>query len=526
MPLTPVMSLGWQVTSGEGVGGWVGGWGLPLHCPCPLSPHPEPEMSAATPALPLLAGAGAAPSRLPTAWPSLGRVALGLALLLTTVASAAVVFAQVTRPAVQVSATLAAPLLLRPQVPRAAPQRPASRTARAMAPGSTSRAHAPWRGNTRLRGAAEGVEGLLDNGDIDAALSALEQADSIPAALGARLLTAAATLEPVEEPADGNMVRDPIGGGMYAASELAGAAYESSAGRPADPVQERRLVRSYHLLTTKVEGGAAAGLFGGVDTSTLPLPSGWGCTVAQLEARTGLPLSAFRPNPTTARLYWVGWAALFVLELVVAPALRVAPQPLVLATFAAGLTDQALGGGASEKILWTLNPAMADRVMRHEAGHLLVAHLLGCPVQSLTLGAWDALTRAADGQGAGRRGAGTMFFDPALNAAGLKGKVTRAEIDRYSVVLMAGIAAEALCFGEAEGGRDDEKSLRVFLSQTVRSNINVPEQARWAATNALLLLRRHRDAYERVVAVLRNEGSRDIGRVMLALEGLDGGASQ
>jgi len=255
------------------------------------------------------------------------------------------------------------------------------------------------------------------------------------------------------------------------------------------------------------------------------LPTGSGCSVEQLERFTELPINSFRPNPNTARLYWFGAVVAVLIENVIAQLLQISPQPLFGATFAALFVDQLLGGAYSEKIMWTVFPDMKDRVIRHEAGHLLVAHVLGCPIQSISLGAWDALTKEGNGSNGQQRliGAGTSFFDPDLNAASIKGRVTRSIVDRYSVIVMAGIAAEALCFGEAEGGSDDEKSLTVFLSETVQVNQNIPEQARWAATNALSLLKENRDAYERLVIALQEMGSGNIGDIMMALEGYSDG---
>lgn len=347
---------------------------------------------------------------------------------------------------------------------------------------------------------------------MDGVITFLQRAEhkSIPAPMAAKLLTTVAALD------------EPVVGKMKATSDS-----DSSRRQMVAPLQEERLLECYTQLKQKVnlpssnKDNKVAGLFGSVDMSNLKVPSTEGCSIEQLQDLTDRPLSAFRPNPTTGRLFYVGGAVACLLEVIVARVAGLDPQPLFAATFAAVVADQALGGGASEKVLWTLFPQMPDRVIKHEAGHLLVAHLLGCPVQSVALGAWDALTKEKNGNGSGLRGAGTSFFDPQLNAASRKGRVTRSVVDRYSIIVMAGIAAEALCFGEAEGGSDDENALAEFLSQTVQSNVNIPEQARWAAANALILLRDNQDAYDRLVNVLKENGSGDIGKIMLALEGCD-----
>jgi hypothetical protein len=48
-------------------------------------------------------------------------------------------------------------------------------------------------------------------------------------------------------------------------------------------------------------------------------------------------------------------------------------------------------------------------VVRHEAGHFLTAYLLGCPIESCVLSAWQA---SSDPRFIGA--AGTLFFDPEL----------------------------------------------------------------------------------------------------------------
>jgi hypothetical protein len=95
----------------------------------------------------------------------------------------------------------------------------------------------------------------------------------------------------------------------------------------------------------------------------------------------------------------------------------------------------------------------------------------------------------------------------------------------YTIVVMGGIAAEAMCYGDSQGGKDDEGALIQFLQETVGGFLGsddpageVANQARWAALNGLLLLRDHRAEFDRLVAALEATRARSIGTVMLAIE--------
>ena len=185
------------------------------------------------------------------------------------------------------------------------------------------------------------------------------------------------------------------------------------------------------------------------------------------------------------------------------------------------LADRALLRGLpSEAITRVLNPEYRRTVVAHEAGHFLCAYLLGCPVQACLL---DPVAALRDGRVNGA--AGTVFFDPELGESMEKGSLARSVIDRYCVVVMGGIAAEAERNQQAEGGRSDEAALINLLSSLDGGRTwdiaRIQSQARWAASQALLLLREHRAAFDALCAAL--EAGASVGECILAIEGaLDG----
>ena len=162
-----------------------------------------------------------------------------------------------------------------------------------------------------------------------------------------------------------------------------------------------------------------------------------------------------------------------------------------------------------------VRPAYQRTVLQHEAGHFLLAYLLGWPVEACLL---DPVRAARDPRFPGA--AGTVFFDPSLAAAMRGGALKRTELDRYSVVVMAGIAAEAEANGRAEGGGSDEDALIRLLSSLDNGRTwdlaKIQNQARWAASNALLILRIHGACYTELCKLLERGAS--VGECVLAIE--------
>ena len=260
--------------------------------------------------------------------------------------------------------------------------------------------------------------------------------------------------------------------------------------------------------------------FGSVTESPIP---GRTVTVADQLRLTGLPTKAFAPRGTGFGTLFAGAATALGLVLWTSPGV----EELRLVGLGAGallLLDSASGGVGVELATRALSPGYRRKIVEHEAGHFLTAYLLGCPVEACLL---DPLRAATDPRFQGA--AGTVFFDPLLADAMRAGSVPRSSVDRYSVVVMAGIAAEAELHGQAEGGRADEQALVRLLTSLDGGRswdyAKITNQARWAASSAALCIRAHRPAFDALVEALA--AGRSVGTCVMAIEeALRGGGGE
>jgi hypothetical protein len=240
-----------------------------------------------------------------------------------------------------------------------------------------------------------------------------------------------------------------------------------------------------------------------------------------------VPMSSLTPSSSNTLLY-VG-IAVAIVEGLLSLYTGINYNLIVGCTLLFVLLDRIfLNGISMETIFKVISPELQQRIYHHEAGHFLCAYLLGCPIESIVVSAYAALQ---DPRFRYRPSftAGTSFFDPILSAqmnASMQPSqtatgVTRSSIDRYSMIVMAGIAAEADQYGQADGGASDEYALIAFLSQ-LRSNQRnrnndggigtwnseqIRNQARYGAVQAMLLLRQYRPAYEALVQALQYGGT-------------------
>jgi len=262
----------------------------------------------------------------------------------------------------------------------------------------------------------------------------------------------------------------------------------------------------------------------GATRNVLPAEGSKVITPTLLEQVTELSMKSLTPKPTGTLL--IAGVILGLLEGVLSLYLQIPLEAMVIATIVLGLLDKLLVNGAVfETFSRLLMPGLSNKILRHEAGHFLVAYLIGCPVEGCVLSSWAALQDARFGGQRNSLSAGTSFFDPDLSEQ-VNGKkpLSRDSIDRFTMVVMAGIAAEAINFGQADGGAGDEMSLIRFLGQIrPRSGTATPwttegirNQARWGALQAVLMLKEYKSSYEALVDALERGGG--LGECIYAIE--------
>lgn len=159
---------------------------------------------------------------------------------------------------------------------------------------------------------------------------------------------------------------------------------------------------------------------------------------------------------------------------------------------------QGQGGAVIMDWLSTSSAETKDRILHHEAGHFLLAHLLEIDVADYSLSAWEALQKQLPGQG------GVVFETEPLMQQLATGEVSAQWLNRYSMVWMAGIAAEQFVYGNARGGADDRQQFQALWQQLSHSPAEAAARERWAILQAANLLTQHEPAYRALVEQMRD----------------------
>ncbi|MFB2938130.1 ATP-dependent Zn protease [Aerosakkonemataceae cyanobacterium BLCC-F154] len=190
------------------------------------------------------------------------------------------------------------------------------------------------------------------------------------------------------------------------------------------------------------------------------------------------------------------------------PWLQISPYlPAIATAIVLGFTTldtftwQGQGGNLIIDWLASTSPEYRARIVRHEAGHFLVATLLEIPISGYSLSAWSALQEGHPGRG------GVRFTDRELASQLQKGILSSQLFHRYGTIWMAGIAAEVLVYGNASGGAEDREKLGITLTQLGNSGLNYAQQERYFILQARTLLQSNWAAYEALVTAMEKRES-------------------
>ncbi|XP_048228812.1 uncharacterized protein LOC8259995 isoform X1 [Ricinus communis] len=226
-------------------------------------------------------------------------------------------------------------------------------------------------------------------------------------------------------------------------------------------------------------------------------------TPAVFKSSTGLEVSKFAPKKwglsggsRFAMIAFLGGASFLVSQ-----GIEIRPNLAVILGLA--FMDSIFLGGTCLAQISSYWPPFKRRILVHEAGHLLVAYLMGCPIRGVILDPIVMMQMGIQGQ------AGTQFWDEKLSNELADGRLSGTTFDRYCMVLFAGIAAETLVYGEAEGGENDEnlfRSISVLLQPPLSVN-QMSNQARWSVLQSYNLLKWQRHAHRAAVKALESGSS-------------------
>lgn len=226
-------------------------------------------------------------------------------------------------------------------------------------------------------------------------------------------------------------------------------------------------------------------------------------TPSVLESTTGLEVSKLSPkkwglsgSSRYALIAFLGGTSFLLSQ-------DIDIRPNLLALLGLAFLDSILLGGTCLAQISSYWPPYRRRILVHEAGHLLTAYLMGCPIRGVILDPIVAMQMGIQGQ------AGTQFWDEKMASSLAEGRLDGTSFDRYCMVLFAGIAAEALVYGEAEGGENDENLFRsiCILLQPPLSVAQMSNQARWAVLQSYNLLKWHKHAHQVAVKALESGSS-------------------
>ncbi len=192
------------------------------------------------------------------------------------------------------------------------------------------------------------------------------------------------------------------------------------------------------------------------------------------------------------------------------PLFKISPAvPALITAIVLGLgtldTLSLQGKGSTLLLDWlaSFSPQHRQRIIHHEAGHFLAAYFLGIPILGYTLTPWEALQTGQPGLG------GVEFDTDKLLSKKLPTQEVPLLLERFCTVWMAGIAAEKLVYGNAEGGEEDKQKIQEALVALGFPAREFPKKQQWASLQAQNLLQKYNSSYEVLVEAMTRRASLD-----------------
>ncbi|MFN9174705.1 MAG: ATP-dependent Zn protease [Synechocystis sp.] len=197
---------------------------------------------------------------------------------------------------------------------------------------------------------------------------------------------------------------------------------------------------------------------------------------------------------------------MMMMSALVGPMVNLSPAiPAVTTLIVLGIitADQISWQGRGTDFLVGLFQSKAERqrILCHEAGHFLAAYHLDIPITDYSLSPWEVWKQGQSGM------AGVQFNTQMLQAQCECWKDRPQALERWATVWMAGIAAEKITYGEAQGGSGDRQQLRTAFRLAGLPEINLPQKESWAFLQAKSLLETHAHAHEQLQLALAQRRS-------------------
>lgn len=140
-----------------------------------------------------------------------------------------------------------------------------------------------------------------------------------------------------------------------------------------------------------------------------------------------------------------------------------------------------------------------ERIIYHEAGHFLLAHIYNIPIVGYTLTPWEALKAKMNNPGSGG-----VVFDTSFLAEQQKNlREINVTIDNFAVVLMAGIAAEKIIFDNSQGGQEDRQLFNSLYRDLGLRALQSQTKQRFAILQAQTIIEENKESYLALVEAMR-----------------------